>query len=180
MPTQEELTDLGIEAYEKSEPTRCLEYLQQAIDLYPEDYAARLNYGSFAYQIALDIKRQGVGGEQGEMLLKHLASAAMDALSRAIELAKKSSKEDGEAAYSVIGQAAFLTGDMWHYLFDKPQLAWDHFMFSKKYWPDNPNLMREMRIVRQKIPNDYVAQPMNLYDVNTITGEMAIIEENIR
>lgn len=163
----EELTNKGIQAYQSGNPGDCLLYLNKVIELYPDDYAGWLNFGSFNYQIALDLKRQNI---DNDTVIK-LSVAAMNAFSKTIILGRKLNTNDPNVS-KPIGQAAFLLGDLWHYIYDKPQLARDYFELAKKYWPENPNLLREMEVVSKKIPADYVPQPLKDYEVNLVTGEM--------
>ncbi len=155
-PAQSELTNKGMQAYQDGHPAKCLEFLGQATQLYPRNQAARLNYGSMAYQIALELKRHSAS----EDIWKGLSLIVVAELSEAILIGKD---VDNEASKRMTGHAAFLLGDMWHYLYDKPELARDYFEFAKHYWPDNPNLIREIEVVNQKIDKNYVPQPLNLY-----------------
>jgi tetratricopeptide (TPR) repeat protein len=167
IPTQGELTNKGMAAYQAGKPVECLEYLKQAVELYPDEQAAHLNYASLAYQIALEFKRQ----DAEEETWKLLGLIALEEFSNVIIIGKDSTDE---SIRTITGHAAFLMGDMWHYLYDDLEQALDFFEFAKEYSPDSELLKREMEIVRKEVGEDYVPKPLNIHSYQLKTDDNSI------
>ena len=158
IPTQKELTDKAMAAYAEGNPAECIQYLQKAVELYPDVQATHLNYASLSYQIALEIKRQG-GDEEA---WKSLSVIAFEEFSTTILMGQDSTEE---GVRLMTGHAIFLLGDMWHYLYDEPERALDYFEFANEYSPDSELLQRELKVVRDKVGEDYIPQPLNVYEM---------------
>jgi hypothetical protein len=130
-----------MEAYYANEPGEALDYLWQAIEMYPDDPAAHSNYGSLAYRLAVQYRGQG----EPEETWKRLSREAEREFSAVIRLAQN--MKVAEAAGAMAGRAAFLLGELHWHLYGDPELAQMYFKKSLHYWPGNEEAMRSLQQV---------------------------------
>jgi hypothetical protein len=108
----------------------------RAIELYPEDPAAHLNYASLAYQIARQFKMQGESsgawqkvGREAERELTAVMRLSPNIL-------------DAKSYKAIAGRAAFLLGDLHWYLNGDARLAEEFYRKSLHYAPGNSEATR--------------------------------------
>ncbi len=176
MELRQALFDRAVSSYKAGKPLECIRLLREACDLDLNNQSGHFMYGSYVYQIALDFKRQYTTEEQ----IAPLAATALEELTQAIMLGKDYTGEDGQVR-TMVGHAAFLMGDLFHYLYDEPRAALDYFEFAKLYWPDDPDLIREYPVVRAKAPT-YKPEALRIYSYkldgtkNMTAGETVVGE----
>jgi hypothetical protein len=153
MPTRTELANEAMDAYYENDPQQALELMWRAIELYPEDPAAHLNYASLAYQIARQLKMQGEDGGAWQKVGRE-AERELTAVMRL-----SPSILDRRSYRAIAGRAAFLLGDLHWHLRGDARLAEEFYRKSLHYAPGNNEAAKGLEALLRQTSAPQAAGP---------------------